>query len=436
MFMLFFFGSIYIMAMNNPHDASMKETIEKLAVIPAKGTSLRFPCKNVRPLCYVPLFLYSVAYALQEGFTPVVATDSDWVEVICQTQKIIKIRTMGVSHCPRIRVVREKVDDSKLENCVMQVLEEFDAKQVALLQPSSPLREPGLLSRMSFEMSQEGFESAFTYKAVKMQGIYRKEWSDAPIAQQEQDWLMAFTGNIALFSPEKLAADGSFCDNSSRGYFSEPPTDLQVDTANDFKAIEALMFSPSFRSKYVPNTVRRKIAVVANGPVHRNYSEFIDSCDFVFRVNKMESMSSGKLGTKTDVLVASLYGSGYPYFSEHPEKLRAVPVVYFNPENRSVTERFCARYRLPARFIPPDVDRNTNGFTTLAKAVVLAHTLYPEELIFFIGDRDVGVRTHHAAKHLLSQESKVLDRMGERGKVVFVQEEEGYIYFGDRYIAN
>ena len=66
----------------------------------------------------------------------------------------------------------------------------------------------------------------------------------------------------------------------------------------------------------------------------------------------------------------------------------------------------------------------------------MAHTLYPEDLIFFIGDRDVGVRTHHAAKHLLSWESKVLDMMAESGKVVFVQEEEGYIYFGDRYNRN
>lgn len=423
------------MAMNTP-DAPMKETIEKLAVIPAKGTPLRFPCKNVRPLRHVPLFLYSVAYALQEGFTPLVATDSDWVEAICRMQKMVKIRTMGVSHCPVIRVAREVVDDTKLENCVMQVLEQYGAKQVALLQPSSPIREPGLLSRMSFEMAQEGFESAFTCKPVKMQGMYRKEWNEAPIAQQEQDWLMAFTGNIALFSPEKLAADGSFYDDSSRGYFSEPPTDLQVDTAAGFKVIEDLMSSPSFRSEYVPNTIRRKIAVVANGPVYRNYSEFIDSCDLVVRVNKMEEMSSGKLGTKTDVLVASLYGSGYPYFSEHPEKLREIPMVYYNPENRSVTERFCERHHLPARFIPPNVDRNTKGFTTLAKAAVLAHTLYPEDLIFFIGDRDVGVRTHHAAKHLLSWESKVLDMMDKSGKVVFVQEEEGYMYFGDRYHVN
>lgn len=420
----------------HPPDTPIKETIEKLAVIPAKGTSVRFPCKNVRPLRHVPLFLYSVAYALQEGFTPVVATDSEWVEAICRMQKIVKIRTLGVSHCPMIRVVREVVDDSKLENCVMQVLEQYDAKQVALLQPSSPIREPGLLSRMSFEMSQEGFESAFTYKPVKMQGIYRKEWNEAPIAQQEQDWLMAFTGNIALFSPEKLVADGSFYDDSSRGYFSEPPTDLQVDTATDFEVIETLMASPSFRSEYVPNTVMRKIAVVSNGPVRRNYSEFIDSCDLVVRVNKMEEMSSGKLGTKTDILVVSLYGSAYPFFSEHPEKLREVPMVYYDSNHWSVTERFCQRHKLPALFIPPNVERNTNVFTTLAKAVVLVRSLYPEDLIFFIGDRDVGVRTNYTAKHLLSWEGKVLDMMDKNNKVVFVQEEEGYMYFGDRYNGN
>lgn len=413
----------------------MKETIEKLAVIPAKGLSSRFSYKNIRPLRHIPLFLYSVAYAVQEGFTPVVATDSDWIEFICRHQKIVKTCIMGVTLPVRIRVVRETVEESKLENCAMQVLEHYECKQLAILQPSSPIREPGLLQRMSFEMAQEGFESAFTYKPVKVQGKFQKEWKEAPIAQQAQDWLMAHTGNIVLCSPEKLAVDGSFYDDSSRGYFSEPPTDMQIDTGTDFKVVSELMDSPSFRKTYMPSCVARKIAVVANGPVTRNYSEFIDSCDLVFRVNKMEEMASGRLGTKTDVAVVSLYGSGYSYFSEHPDKLRDITVVYFNQENRRITENFCERHHIPQRFLPPQVDCSTSNFTTLGKAVLLAKFLHPDATIFLIGDRDVATRTHHSGKHLMSSENKVLELRGARGDIVFVQEDEGFMYFGDKYNA-
>ena len=79
-----------------------------IAIIPAKKYSERCPGKNLRKFNNIPLFLYSVQYAINEGITPVVSTDSEEIMNICYARGI--------------QVVKEKVNDSSMCNCIQKVL--------------------------------------------------------------------------------------------------------------------------------------------------------------------------------------------------------------------------------------------------------------------------------------------------------------------------
>jgi hypothetical protein len=48
---------------------------------------------------------------------------------------------------------------------------------------------------------------------------------------------------------------------------------------------------------------RLKLAIVGNSPPKKNYSEEIDSADFVVRFSKMDHLDNGLVGTRTDLLI-------------------------------------------------------------------------------------------------------------------------------------
>ena len=79
-----------------------------IAIIPAKGSSIRVPNKNLSNIAGMPLFMHSVKFAKRVGIVPVVSTDSEEIINICIKNKI--------------RYVKEVVNDSNMLFCIRQVL--------------------------------------------------------------------------------------------------------------------------------------------------------------------------------------------------------------------------------------------------------------------------------------------------------------------------
>lgn len=105
-----------------------------IAIVPAKGTSTRVAQKNMQLVNGIPLFWYSVLYARANGIFVVCSTDSPYIKDYCMRRNCC--------------VVDECVDDSTMVNCVRNVLRKVPATRYALLQPTSPIRPPGLLRRI------------------------------------------------------------------------------------------------------------------------------------------------------------------------------------------------------------------------------------------------------------------------------------------------
>lgn len=385
--------------------------MKTIAIIPAKGNSKRCPGKNLRNFLGYPLFLYSVFYAQSEGITPVVSTDSDEIAQICKNYGI--------------NVVREQVDDSTMSNCVRQVLQQESCDVFALLMPTSPLRQRGLLRQMLSACLDGSCVSTFTACDIKLIGQLDGRFQRAYRDQDTKERFLFFDGNISVTSRAYFERTGELFDEYSRPFINAFPCTMQIDTESEFAALEQVASREEFR-ELLPRNVRR-ICIVSNRPwFARNYSDFVDSCDLVIRISKMENLGSGLSGSRTDMAVVACW-RGYMTFSAKARKmdvLRELPFIYFDPEDVPLTQDFCKSQDLKNwAFIPSDPDTRSYHFSTFGKAVVLANWLYPQAHIFCLGDKSVAIRTNNSIKHVPSSESSFMSELQKEGILSWILED-------------
>lgn len=191
----------------------------------------------------------------------------------------------------------------------------------------------------------------------------------------------------------------------------------------------------------------KKICIIANHTcLKRDYSDFVDSCDLVIRINKMDNLNSKLTGLRTDMVVIGCW-KGYLNYSDaerNVDVLRKVPAVVFLPECIALSEWYCKYESIyNYTFIPVEIHQNTIRFTTTGKAIVFAHQLYSEAQIYLLGDTDVKTRTNGSWYHLSSEEDKEIGAMIETCIVIPILEESNnqdkYIYskpiLGDKEIS-
>lgn len=385
-----------------------------IAIIPAKALSTRCPGKNLRLLGGLPLFMHSVFYAAAEGFSPVVSTDSERVMEICRNQGI--------------QFVEETVDDRHMGNCARQVIERFRSEIFAILQPTSPFREAGLLRRMHDDLELHGLSSAFTAQKIKMIGILDGRFHIENRQQDAKRFFRFFDGNLLLRRTEDFLRTGEFFDDDSRPYENRIPCCLQIDTEEEFALLGHLAESAGFRC-YLHGAPRprRRICVVSNKcDLSRDYSRFVDSCDVVMRISKMDNLDTGLTGKRTDVVLVSCFW-GYLEFTRearHVDELKRVPEIYFVNDTRFDTERFVRREGIQNwRYLPDLVHLNTPFYTTLSKGIALADYLYPDDVIYYLGDCRAEARAFPGS-HPFGKENQYLRRLIDSGRVVPILEEE------------
>ncbi len=393
-------------------------TIPYLAIIPAKATSERCPGKNTRLLGGYPLFLHSVHYALQEGFTPIVSTDSEAIISLCRKKNILHFR--------------EIVYERNMAFCVRQILHAHTCRYFAVLQPTSPFRQPGLLKTMLHDAETHGFSSCYTSQKIKIIGHLDGEFQHACRTQDATRFLHFFDGNINLSTQTGFFARDSFFDDDSRIYDNPFPCCLQIDTENEFAALDQLAAHPAFR-RYLPRPAAElRLCLIANKTdLKRDYSDFIDSCDIVMRINKMDNLASGLAGSKTDIALISCCTEylNHTRKKRNADLLTSIPILYFNDEEPERTPGFAFSEKLEhGNLIPPDISLCTPAFTTLSKGLLLADYLYPGAIIHFLGDSNMAKRTPGSRKHHPGPENAFMQTMIATGRVVPILEDDATIF--------
>jgi CMP-N-acetylneuraminic acid synthetase len=228
-------------------------TLRVLALIPARGGSKGLPGKNLRPLAGKPLVVWSIEQALATPeVTKVVVTTDD--------RTIADVARRAGAEVPFIRPAELARDDAPTAGAVLHALdalaaggEEFDA--VLLLEPTSPLRAPGDLTRAIatlrdawdradsvVSLGEIHTESPFVAKTVDAEGRVVPLLPSTG-ATRRQDLPVAYFpyGVAYLTKVSAFRATQSFYHASSVPLFIERWQNFEVDDAVDFLCIEAVM---------------------------------------------------------------------------------------------------------------------------------------------------------------------------------------------------
>lgn len=192
-----------------------------VAIVPAKGHSDAVPRKNLQDLGGMPLFWHSVRHARAEGVEPVVSTDDR------------EIKRYALDR--GCRVVDEIVDDSSMIHCVRQVMDAVDADRYAILQPTSPLREPGLLGRII----SLGADCAMTITRIKVHGCLDGRWVNQGRRQEAAHWLEQFDGSV-LTGARRMAAAGVLVNDRPEVVEQDMPWSIQVDSWAQLRVVRTI----------------------------------------------------------------------------------------------------------------------------------------------------------------------------------------------------
>lgn len=224
-----------------------------LALIPARGGSKGLPGKNLRPLAGKPLVAWSVEQALAtpEITRVVVSTDDPGIAEVA--------RAAGAD-VPFLRPADLSGDEAPTSGAVIHALdhlaargEEFDA--ILLLEPTSPLRKAGDLSR-AIATLVEGWErsdsvvslgeihtdSPYLAKVVTPDGYVAPLLPPTGTTRRQDLPVAYFPYGVAyLTKVSTFRATRAFYHANSRPIFVERWQNFEVDDAIDFICVEAIM---------------------------------------------------------------------------------------------------------------------------------------------------------------------------------------------------
>lgn len=194
---------------------------ELIAIIPAKGFSDALKQKNLQDWGGAPLFWESVRYARAEGVFPVVVTRDPL------------IYSYAKSHGCDVVVEGEK---GGMIQCIQEPMRHYPANQYVLLQPTSPLRQPGLLS----QILKIPRSCVFTAERVKVVGVLDGEGTvfQGP-RESASRFLWKFDGNM-LIGTRDLIGQGILLSDDAYPVEQRLPYTLQIDYPEDLNIMRKI----------------------------------------------------------------------------------------------------------------------------------------------------------------------------------------------------
>ena len=162
-----------------------------LAVIPARGGSKGIPRKNLRPLFGKPLIAWSIEAARE-------AKSIDRVVVSTEDPEIASVsREFGAEVLDRPYELA--TDDAGTLEVLQHVVAKIPAETVVLLQPTSPIRDHGLVDRAVqcfVEANADSLATGFMCKYV--------EYAKNDLRRQDLQGFFYDDGNIYVMRGDRL----------------------------------------------------------------------------------------------------------------------------------------------------------------------------------------------------------------------------------------
>ncbi len=205
------------------------------AVIPARGGSKGIRNKNLVDVCGKPLVVWSIEQALAAKIVDrvIVSSDSDEIGAVATHAGAEWLR----------RSAETASDTATTESVLIEVLEQIDKPDfVALLQPTSPIRQPDDIDSAICKCDDSLFSArtieGYTWemrKGLLPEYTERKRRQDNPSVRYEEN------GSIYVFRPAVLEAFGKRLGGRVGVYEMHPLDSFQVDTPGDLELIRTLL---------------------------------------------------------------------------------------------------------------------------------------------------------------------------------------------------
>ncbi len=209
--------------------------MKTIAIIPARGGSKRLPGKNVMPLGDHPLLVHSIRYA---------QAHRDIIDEIYVTTDNDAIKSLARENGARV-IDRPEHLSGDLEPTasalkhVLQVVGGID--NVVLLQPTNPLRPPGLLAEAFSVFTSEDCTSLFTVtrNEQKFGKIVHRKFVpfNYEIGQRSQDLEPLYFENGLLYisRAELILNDKILDENAYPMVVNHIFASVDIDSQSDFE---------------------------------------------------------------------------------------------------------------------------------------------------------------------------------------------------------
>ena len=224
-----------------------------IAIIPARGGSKGLPGKNIRALCGKPLIAWTIERALECRYL-------DEVMVTTDCGEIARIARRFGAEVPFSRPAALAGDEARSVDVMLHCLEHYrevlgrSFDYTLLLEPTSPLREPGDLDAMIEKLidADGAYDTIITLGAYAAhpalakrlnEGEVEAYFGDTHIADRRQDLAQAYfpygvgyMSDTALLGAQQTIYAGRIMAHVIRRHQC-----LEIDDIYDFLAAEAVM---------------------------------------------------------------------------------------------------------------------------------------------------------------------------------------------------
>lgn len=201
-----------------------------VAVIPARGGSKGLPRKNIRPLAGKPLIVWSILAAKSSARIDRVVVSTEDKEIGSVAQDA------GAEVCwrPAELATDEATTIGLLQYMAREQLP--DAGTIVVLQPTSPLRDPGLIDECIDAYRAGGHDNLATGFWCKFQAF----GSHYNLRRQDYQGFFYDDGNVYVLD-HALAQAGRWSGDRIARHVIAKHQNFEIDDEVDFAVLECLM---------------------------------------------------------------------------------------------------------------------------------------------------------------------------------------------------
>ncbi|MGQ0663091.1 MAG: acylneuraminate cytidylyltransferase family protein [Pseudomonadota bacterium] len=222
-----------------------------LGLIPARGGSKAIPRKNVAPLAGRPLLAYTVEAALAAKRLGRVLLSTDDPEIAAVGRSLglevpfLRPPELARDEAPMLPVMRHALDWARGEG--------LEVEAVALLQPTSPMRESRHIDEAIELMERAGAETVVSVVEVPhrfnpvsiltMKDGVLSPFRPGPelLRRQDKPRVFARNGPAILIVRSAVLGRGALYGNPSVGYVMDERDSLDIDDPWDLRLAELLI---------------------------------------------------------------------------------------------------------------------------------------------------------------------------------------------------